>query len=69
MESFEDAVARDSERTKLSTKLAVLACALVVLVVVAVLGLQGQYIDVEQASQVSEAPPTAVAIHATPGNR
>lgn len=61
MESFEDGVDRDSEQAKLSTKLAVLACVLIVLVVVTVLGLQGRYVDVEQATQVSETEHTAVA--------
>ncbi len=69
MESFEEGVARDSEQTDLSTKLTVLACVLIVLVVVAVLGLEGRYIDVEQATQVSDAAPTAVAIRAVPNER
>jgi hypothetical protein len=63
MQSFEEGQARDTEPTKLSTKLALLAGGLLVLAVVTVLGLQGRYIDVEQAVQVSETAPTAVAIH------
>ena len=69
MESFEEGVARDSERATLGTKLTVLACAVLVLVVVTLLGLQGLYVDVEQATHVSEHAPTAVAIHAAPSNR
>lgn len=69
MESFEEGVARDSERATLGTKVTVLACTVAVLVVVTLLGLQGRYIDVEQAPQVSEHAPTAVAIHAEPSNR
>jgi len=63
MESFEEGVARDSEGTTLGAKLAVLACVVVILIVVAFLGVNGQYVDVEQASNVSEAAPTAVAAH------
>jgi hypothetical protein len=62
MQSFEEGQGRETEPTKLSTKLALLAGALLVLVVVTVLGLQGRYIDVEQAVQVSDTEPTAVAI-------
>jgi hypothetical protein len=63
MQSFEEGEARDTEPTRLSTKLALLAGAVLVLVVVAVLGLQGRYVDVEQAVQLTETAPTAVAIH------
>ena len=69
MQSFEEGEARDTEPTKLSTKLAFFAGALLVLVVVTILGLQGRYIDVEQAVQVSETAPTAVAIHDSKTNR
>jgi hypothetical protein len=69
MQSFEEGEARDTEPAKLSTKLALLAGAVLVLIVVAVLGLQGRYVDVEQAVQLTETAPTAVAIHDSKTNR
>jgi hypothetical protein len=69
MESFEDGIAKDTERTKLATKLAVLAGVVVILVVVTFLGVHGHYIDVEQVTHVSEATPTAVAVHDTKTSR
>jgi hypothetical protein len=61
MQSFDESETKETESTKLSTRLALLVGALAVLVVVTVLGLQGRYIDVEQAVQVTDTGPTAVA--------
>jgi hypothetical protein len=61
MQSFDEGETKETESTKLSTRLALLVGALAVLVVVTVLGLQGRYIDVEQAVHVTDTGPTAVA--------
>ena len=64
MQSFEQRQTRDSESTKLSTKLALLVGALLVLILVTALSIPGGYVDAEQATQVSsETQANAAAIH------
>jgi cell division protein FtsB len=64
MQSFEEGPTRGSESTKLSAKLALLVGALLALILVTALTIQGGYVDVEQATQVSaETQATAAAIH------
>ena len=71
MQSFEEASQQDTpEPTKLSTTLALLAGALLVLLLVTVIGMSGGYVDVEQAVQASpETTATTVAIHDKQTNR
>jgi len=72
MQSFEEGQMEDSlEPITLSTKLAILAGALLVLALVTFVSVQGGYVDVEQATEASPATTAtaAVAIRDRQANR
>jgi hypothetical protein len=67
MQSYEEHSENSSEPITLSTKLALLAGALLVLALVTFIGVQGGYVDVEQATAAS--PTTTTAAVAIQVNR